>query len=106
MNPRSMGYAEPPKLPMCGSPPASSVFDTPNQRARVAAYWSTAVLGNKRPPPACPRSSLPLPLPPPVGGGAEQWQFGPGAPPPPPPRGPQPPPPPPKPPSLPFPPPS
>src|SRR5258708_23482692 len=46
MNPRSMGYAEPPKLPMCGSTPASSVFDTPNQRARVAAYWSTAVLGN------------------------------------------------------------
>ena len=37
------------KLPIRGSTVGSSAFDTPNQRARVAAIWSTEVDGNNRP---------------------------------------------------------
>ncbi len=37
------------KLPIFGSTPGSSPALTPNQPARVAANWSTEVLGNNRP---------------------------------------------------------
>ena len=53
MNPRS-GFAN---LPRLGSTSGRSLLATPNQRARVAEYSSTEVVGIQRPSPA---SSGPL----------------------------------------------
>jgi hypothetical protein len=49
--------------------PASSLSATPNQRASVAAYWSTEVLGSSRPWPTCHWSSGAAVLPTLTGGG-------------------------------------